>query len=147
MKAFQKTSNIYETFSPFYYIFKVFGLISFSFQGPIRNGNVKSSFMDKIFPIVISGGHFFSPLFLFDATAVYNDITTKFLSTAMHAGYFVNITTNFISVVGLYVGRQQFVKFLKIIDHSDKQVNDINVVKYRIKINIFFQDFSDQRSF
>jgi hypothetical protein len=79
--------------------------------------------MDKLYPIIISGVHFFSPLFLFDATAVYNDITTKFLSTGMHAGYFVNITTNFISVVGLYAGRQKFIKFLRNIDQSDKQVH------------------------
>jgi hypothetical protein len=123
MNVFQKTSNIYETFSPFYYIFKVFGLVSFSFQGPIRNGNIKSSFMDKIFPIVISGVHFFSLSFVLGASSVFYTFMTKFLSIAMHASYLINITTNFISIVGLYTGRQKFIKFIRNIDQSDKQVN------------------------
>ncbi len=123
MDAFQKTSNIYETFSPFYYIFKVFGLVSFSFQGPIRNGNVKSSFMDKLFPIVISGVHFFSLSFVLGVSSVFYTFMTKFLSIAMHASYLINITTNFISIVGLYIGHQKFIKFIRNIDQSDKQVN------------------------
>jgi hypothetical protein len=65
MNAFDESSNIYQTFAPFYYLFKVFGLISFSFKGPIRNGTFKSTFIDKFYPIIVLVIHLLQRLFIY----------------------------------------------------------------------------------
>jgi hypothetical protein len=117
MNAFDESSNIYQTFAPFYYLFKVFGLISFSFKGPIRNGILKSTFMDKFYPIIIMVIHLLGIIYLI-VTSVNQDFLHNFISIAV----FVNITTSLISVIGLYLERQNFIKFLRIIDCFDRQV-------------------------
>jgi hypothetical protein len=125
MNAFQKTSNIFGTFAPFYYLFKVFGLISFSFQGPIKDGILRSTFMDKFYPLLVSVFHllaFYSIVYL---TSNIHTLMTNFISIVTQAAYFISIATNFISVIGLFFGRKKFISFLKIIDGSDRQVNSI----------------------
>ncbi len=118
MNAFDESSNIYQTFASFYYLLKVFGLISFSFKGPIKNGILKSTFINKFYPIIILVIHLLGIFYLI-VTSVNQGFLQNFISIAI----FVNITTSLISVIGLYVGRQNFMRFLRIIDCFDRQVS------------------------
>jgi hypothetical protein len=122
MNAFDESSNIYQTFASFYYLLKVFGLISFSFKGPIRNGTFKSTFMDKFYPIIIFVVHLLGIIYL-----IVTLINQVFLQNFISIAVFVNITTSLIAVFGLYLGRQNFIRFLRVIDCFDRQVNILQI--------------------
>jgi hypothetical protein len=123
MIAVQRRSNIFETFAPFYNLLKAFGLLPFSFQGSIRDGNLKLNFVDKIHPIVVSVAHLLAFISVFYLVSVWKNILTNFLLTVMEIGFLINIATSFVSVFGLIVGREGFVRFLRTIDCSDREVN------------------------
>jgi hypothetical protein len=133
MNAFDESSNIYQTFASFYYLFKVFGLISFSFKGPITNGTLKSTFMDKFYPIIVLVIHLLGIIYII-GTSFRRGFIQNFISIAI----FVNITANLISVLGLYLRRQNFIRFLRIIDCSDGRVNLFRLILiYLTNIQLF----------
>jgi hypothetical protein len=117
MNAFDESSNIYQTFAPLYYLLKVFGLISFSFKGPIKNGTFKSTFMDKFYPMIIFVIHLLGIIY-----QIVTSFRRGFLQNFISIAIFVNITTSLISVFGLYMGRQNLIRFLRVIDCFDRQV-------------------------
>jgi hypothetical protein len=53
MSMLKEASNIYEVVTPTYFILKIFGMAPFSFEGPAKLGNIKTTIFDKIYSLVI----------------------------------------------------------------------------------------------
>lgn len=116
--------NIYEVLSPIYYLFKVIGIYSFSFDGPIKKGKIQYSFFDKLYGLVFL---LWNSLLIYE---LYNSVVEPFYSSTSSSLIAFGWTAQIISQAIFNVSQHIFnaynyndtVGFLKVIAEFDKNV-------------------------
>jgi hypothetical protein len=116
-------SNIYEVITPTYFILKVFGMAPFSFEGPAKLGNIKTTFCDKIYSFIM--------LIVFTAVVcgLHNifEISTsndkKLYTYCWIAVFYFIFSIKVLHVLDNFFSRDGIIKFLRIIEAIDKKVS------------------------
>lgn len=125
---FKRPTNIYEVVYPFYILLKIFGLIPFSFVGPVKDGNIRVTWMDLVYYALCLFAHFvvlldrfIKNLSIFEESVLYN----RGVQTQMVALVLVIIVCGCVQA-HIQVGIRNF---LKILQEFDEEVRFITKMR------------------
>jgi hypothetical protein len=117
-------ANFYEATLPLYYFFRFFGLAPFSYEGPSGLGNFQSTFIDKIWTLILLCVHCFSINILKHISSVlYKLEKTNFLSANWQIFFFYVITGKILNVAQSFLQRHNLANFLKVLKNFDEVVS------------------------
>ncbi len=124
MSSSQEPSNIYEVITPTHIILKIFGMAPFSFEGPAKLGNIKTTTFDKIysfimllvFTVVTFNLHDILKLSLFNGKKLY--------TYCWIAVFYYLFITKVLHVLHSFLNKDGIIKFLRTIEAIDKKASD-----------------------
>lgn len=122
---FAKSSNIYETFGPFYKACKLFGVIPFEMN--LRNGTVRVRIFDFIQTLLI--WIVWTCLLYFNVEMIRKIIPEHFTTGEIitHSGWqfciMLQLTSCFIVCTMSFCTRRKFEKFFKVLFDVDEMVS------------------------
>jgi hypothetical protein len=123
------SESFYEASLPIYYFLKIFGLAPFSFQGPIKHGNLVIKIYDKLWVFSILCFHGVAIWGFSRVTPILLKYeSTVFLSMNWMICFGYGIITKLVIVVNIYWKRENVVRFWKIIGSFYGKVRDNFVV-------------------
>lgn len=115
MKLILKPSTVYEAVYPFYVTLKLFGLLIFSFDGPVDKGRFKITAVQSFYFCCVLCLHFIG---LYQISRSFNEVVPD--------GFKLELVLNLIvivSIIGLQSGKQNIIsKFLQILHSFDLKV-------------------------
>ena len=122
--------NIYEVFQPVYYIFKIFGLFSFSFNGSLKSGNLQFKNFDKLWILILILVQFV--FIFFNFMDMHLKVwKSEILNFSFRSILIIGITGNMLLQLYQTVKRKSVKEFLRGMELFDKEV------KLKLKFHLF----------
>jgi hypothetical protein len=124
MKFLKNPENIHETLLPVFYLFKMIGLVSFSYRTPVKLGEFKSVYMDVFYTAFLSILHISMHLILYYKTLQnFGELNLgKFLTFAWPVLYHYAVFSKTICILHGFLTRKDSMKFIKLIEEYDRKV-------------------------
>jgi hypothetical protein len=117
--------NFYEASLPIYWFFRLFGLAPFSFQGPVKNGNLVVTPLDKIIFFFILSFHSLAIyIFIRYTTIIVESQDTGFLSISWQICFLFIIFSKMFVVIYSYCRQQDFINFIETLGSFYKMVSE-----------------------
>lgn len=127
MKVWKSPSNIHETIYPFYWILKIFGLVTFSFKSADENEKVSTTTFDIIYFIAIFLGHLTMLSLLIFRSFILATDSIMYQHGARFA-LFIHVLFMIILILFQLLKRKNVKKFLEILHDFDETVSTRNLV-------------------